>query len=145
MSLSFWGLLFICLEVLLYFPQPPHLQQGSSAAGREKSKSLRCVVRFRASVHLGHECNLPFESALDNRVKILSWVSWLQESMLNPYLNNRPTQCLVSGGTVFITNYQQPWLGKKLFCKWQTTQCLGRRGPALASPISFHGEACFVS
>lgn len=65
--------------------------------------------------------------------------------MLNPYLNNRPTQGLISDGIAFITNYQQPWLGKKLFCEWQTTQSLGRHSPGLASPISFHVEACLVS
>lgn len=56
--LSFWGLLYICLEVSLCFPQPPHTQWGSSDAGKEQSKSLGDVVGFRTSIHFGYECNL---------------------------------------------------------------------------------------
>lgn len=56
--LSFWGLLYICLEVSLCFPQPPHMQWGSSDAGEEQGKSLGDVVGFRASIHFGYECNL---------------------------------------------------------------------------------------
>lgn len=46
------ALLQICNAVALHFPQPPHLQWGSSDAGGEESKSLGYVVGFRASIHL---------------------------------------------------------------------------------------------
>lgn len=40
------------------FPHPPHMQWGSSDAGKEQSKSLGDVVGFQASIHLAYECNL---------------------------------------------------------------------------------------
>lgn len=55
------------------FPHPPHMQWGSSDAGKEQSKSLGDVVGFQASIHLGYECNLSRISLAKKLRQVSMW------------------------------------------------------------------------